>query len=92
MEQLYAIQVDLAKVYPKHAEQYLQAGDARYTLHVGGRGNGAKGGLYNKRQVNRILGKYPEGSAKAVPVVVGYSQQDVIDLENNEALRELGVL
>ena len=90
MEQLYAIQVDLCKQYPKNAEIYLQAGDARYVLHSGGRGNGARGGLYTKKQINRIVGKYAEGAAKAIPVAVGYNQQDVIDLKNNEALRALG--
>lgn len=89
MEQLYAIQVDLAVQYPKNAETYLQAGDARYILHSGGRGNGARGGLYTKKQINRIVGKYAEGAAKAIPVAFGYSQQDVVNLENAETLRDL---
>lgn len=79
MEQLYAIQVDLAKAHPKHAEQYLQAGDGRYMLHSGGRGNGAQGGLYTKKQLNRIIGKYPEGSAKAIPVAFGFTQHEAED-------------
>lgn len=74
MEQLYAVQVDLAKVYPHHSEQYLQAGENRFALHSGGRGNGAAGGLYSKKQINRILGRYPEGAAKAIPVAFGYTQ------------------
>ena len=68
MAQLYAVQVDLSKVYPQHSEQYLQAGENRFALHSGGRGNGAQGGLYTKNQLNRIIGKYPAGSAKAIPV------------------------
>lgn len=68
MEQLYAVQVDLAKAYPKHSEHYIQAAGNRFILHTGGRGNGAQGGLYTKKQLNRIIGKYPEGSAKAIPV------------------------
>lgn len=74
MEQLYAIQIDLAVAYPKHAEQYIQSGPARYTLHSGGRGNGAQGGLYTKGQLNRIIGKYAAGAAKAIPVAFGYDQ------------------
>lgn len=74
MEQLYAVQVDLAKAYPKNAEQYLQAGDALFILHSGGRGNGAQGGLYTKKQINRIIGKYAEGAAKAIPVAFGFTQ------------------
>ena len=74
MEQLYAIQVDLAKVYPQHSEQYLQAGENRFALHSGGRGNGAQGGLYTKKQLNRIIGKYPEWAAKAIPVAFGTTQ------------------
>ena len=77
MEQLYAIQVDLCKQYPKNAEIYLQAGDARYTLHSGGRGNGARGGLYTSKQLNRIIGKYAEGAAKAIPVAFGRTDADV---------------
>lgn len=77
MEQLYAIQIDLAVAHPKHAEQYIQAGPARYTLHAGGRGNGAQGGLYTKKQINRIIGKYNEGVAKAIPVAFGFTQQQV---------------
>lgn len=74
MEQLYAVQVDLAKVYPHHSEQYLQAGENRFALHSGGRGNGAQGGLYTKKQLSRIIGRYPEGAAKAIPVAFGYTQ------------------
>lgn len=81
MEQLYAIQVDLAKAYPKNAEQYIQAGDARYMLHSGGRGNGAQGGLYTKKQINRIIGKYAEGAAKAIPVAFNFTQTQA---ESNE--------
>lgn len=77
MEQLYAIQIDLAVEYHKHAEQYIQAGPARYTLHSGGRGNGAQGGLYTKGQLNRIIGKYAAGAAKAIPVSFGLTQKQV---------------
>ena len=42
----------------------------RYHLHSGGRGNGATGGLYRKSQVNRILGRYGAGQAKALPVAI----------------------
>lgn len=76
MEQLYAIQIDNCKQYPKNAEQFLQAGN-RYVLHSGGRGNGAVGGLYTKKQINRIIGKYPEGAAKAIPVAFGFTQAQV---------------
>ena len=79
MEQLYAIQIDLAVAYPKHAEQYIKAGPARYTLHSGGRGNGAQGGLYTKGQLNRIIGKYAAGAAKAVPVAFGFTQLEAED-------------
>lgn len=81
MKQLYAIQIDNCKRYPKNAEQYLQAG-RQFDLHCGGRGNGAQGGLYTKEQLNRILGRYPEGAAKAIPVAFGFTQ-DAAD-ENEE--------
>lgn len=76
MEQLYVIQIDRCKQYPNYAEQYLQAG-GQTALHSGGRGNGAVGGLYRKAQVNRIIGRYPEGVAKAIPVAFGFTQTQV---------------
>ena len=75
MEQLYVIQIDRCKQYPQYAEQYLQSGH-QFDIHSGGRGNGAQGGLYTKKQVNRILGRYPEGIAKAVPVAIGYTDKE----------------
>lgn len=87
MEQLYAVQVDLAKVYPQHSEQYLQGGPARFILHSGGRGNGAAGGLYSKKQINRIIGRYPEGAAKAIPVAFGLTQ-----VESDENASEAEIL
>lgn len=75
MKQLYAIQIDNCKRYPNNAEQYLQAGH-QFDLHSGGRGNGAQGGLYTKEQLNRIIGRYPEGVAKAVPVSFGFTQAE----------------
>ena len=75
MEQLYAIQIDNCKLSPKLAERYLQSG-RQFSLHAGGRGNGAVGGLYTKKQINRIIGKYPEGVAKAIPVAFGYTQSE----------------
>lgn len=80
MKQLYAVQIDNCKRYPKSAEQYLQAGQ-QFTLHCGGRGNGAQGGLYTKEQLNRIIGRYDEGVAKAIPVAFGRleSQWDKAD-------------
>ena len=74
MEQLYVIQIDRCKQYPQYAEQYLQSG-SQFGLHSGGRGNGAVGGLYTKKQVKRIIGRYPEGIAKAVPVAIGYTDE-----------------
>lgn len=74
MEQLYAIQVDLCKQHPENAEIYLQAGDARYVLHSGARWPGARGGLYTSKQLSRIIGKYAEGAAKAIPVAFGTTQ------------------
>lgn len=79
MEQLYAVQVDLAKVYPQHSEQYLQAGENRFALHSGGRGNGAQGGLYTKNQLNRIIGKYPAGAAKAIPVAFPADVEEAVE-------------
>lgn len=76
MEQLYVIQVDNAVINPAHREQFLQAG-LQFFLHSGGRGNGAQGGLYTKKQINRIIGKYPEGAAKAIPVALGTTQAKV---------------
>lgn len=73
MAQLYAIQVDNTVINPQHRERFLQAG-LQFFLHSGGRGNGAKGGLYTKKQINRIIGKYPEGAAKAIPVAFGTTQ------------------
>lgn len=70
MEQLYVIQIDRHKQYPNSTRAYPQ----QYVLHIGGRGNGAQGGLYTKKQLNRILGKYPEGVAKVIPV---YFEADV---------------
>lgn len=47
-----------------------------FGLHSGGKGNGACGGLYEKHQLNRILGRYAEGTAEAVPVSFGLTQVD----------------
>lgn len=80
MEQLYVIQIDRCKWDPKNAEHYLQRG--QFELHSGGRGNGAKGGLYTKKQINRIIGKYPEGVAKAIPVAIGLTQLEAEDLHD----------
>lgn len=76
MKQLYVVQIDNCKRCPKNAEQYLQAG-RQFDLHSGGRGNGAQGGLYTKEQLNRIIGRYPEGVAKAIPVAFGFTQERV---------------
>lgn len=74
-KQLFVIQVDRAKMYPQQAEQYKELGpDFQFFLHSGGRGNGAQAGLYTANQINRIIGRYPEGVAKAIPVAIGYSQ------------------
>lgn len=78
-KQLYIIQVDNAKLYPMYAEQYLQSG--QFSIHSGGRGNGAVGGLYTEKQLKRIIGRYPEGVAKSVPVAVGYTQEQAEDNE-----------
>ena len=83
MKQLYVVQVDNCKQYPAQAEQYLQAG-RQFDLHSGGRGNGAQGGLYTKEQLNRILGRYPDGVAKAIPVAFGFTQ-GVADENASEA-------
>lgn len=45
-----------------------------YAYHSGGKGNGAMGGLYEKKQLNRIIGRYEAGVAVAVPVSFGYTQ------------------
>lgn len=45
------------------------------SYHSGGRGNGAHAGVYRKDQLNRIIGRYPKGSAKAVPVAVGFTDE-----------------
>ena len=76
-KQLYIVQVDNAKLYPMHAEHYLQFG--QFTIHSGGRGNGAVGGLYTEKQLKRIIGRYPEGVAKAIPVATGFTQTDADD-------------
>lgn len=47
--------------------------------HVGGRGNGAVGGVYTKEQLKRIIGRYPEGVATAVPIATGYTQAQADD-------------
>ena len=64
-------------------------------IHTGGRGNGARGGLYGAKQVNRIIGRYPKGVARAVPVVIGkYEQQEMADQEQLlwlQALEDAGV-
>lgn len=49
-------------------------GESYKTLHSGGRGNGAHAGLYAKTQLARILGRYPKGTAVAIPVALGYTQ------------------
>lgn len=79
-KQLYIIQVDNAKLYPMYAEQYLQSG--QFSIHSGGRGNGAVGGLYTEKQLKRIIGRYPEGVAKAIPVATGYTQKQADDNES----------
>lgn len=83
MEQLYAIQIDNCKYHKGHAEYFLQSGK-QFSLHSGGRGNGAQGGLYTKKQINRIIGKYPEGVAKAIPVAFGRTQVET-DLDAERA-------
>ena len=75
MEQLYVVQVDLHKQHPHLTKAFPQ----QYALHSGGRGNGAQGGLYTKKQINRIIGKYPEGVAKAIPVAIGLTQLEAED-------------
>lgn len=47
-----------------------------FSWHSGGKGNGAVGGLYAKTQIKRIIGRYPEGVAEAVPVSFGVTQED----------------
>lgn len=59
-----------------------KAGQQVYTYHSGGKGNGAIGGLYEKKQINRIIGRYPEGIAVAVPVAFGFTQAEAIDNES----------
>ena len=46
-----------------------------FVCHSGGKGNGAVGGLYTKKQINRILGRYTEGNAEALPVSIGLTQE-----------------
>lgn len=92
--QLFVVQVDNCLMYPHHAEQYLQAGQ-QFRLHVGGRGNGAVAGLYTEKQLGRIIGKYPEGVARAIPVVIGKTEKqeasDADDLLWLDALEAAGV-
>lgn len=92
--QLFVVQVDNCLMYPRHAEQYLQAGQ-QFRLHVGGRGNGAVAGLYTEKQLGRIIGKYPEGVARAIPVVIGKTEKqeesDADDLDWLQALEAAGV-
>lgn len=76
MEQLYAIQIDRCVSWNKPLEFFEDGKLERFVLHSGGRGNGAVGGLYTKKQLNRIIGKYPEGAAKAIPVAFGYTQSE----------------
>lgn len=72
-----------------------QEGPQVYSYHSGGKGNGAVGGLYTKKQLNRILGRYPEGIAKALPVAIGFTQADADENESEAEIlgkaREWGV-
>lgn len=79
MEQLYAIQIDRCVSWGRPPELFETGKMERFVLHSGGRGNGAVGGLYTKKQLNRIIGKYPAGAAKAIPVAFGYTQHEAED-------------
>lgn len=90
-EQLYVVQVN----HSLYCKTQREGEPDKIILHSGGRGNGARGGLYGAKQVNRIIGRYPEGVAKAVPVVIGkYEQQEMADQEQLlwlQALEDAGV-
>lgn len=67
-------EVFLAAVAQARVDAYESSPKVFY-YHSGGKGNGAAGGLYSKTQIKRIIGRYPEGVAEAVPVAFGFTQE-----------------